>query len=270
MKRTHRKTLYLQEISISYMLTKNKIKYIQSLQKKKHREETGCFAAEGNRLVEDLLSSCSCQILVCTQDFLDQLGFTPKAEEVIVTDKSSMEKLSIQKSAQQAIGVFYQKQYTLTPDDLKGKLTLALDTVQDPGNLGTIIRIADWFGIEHIICSKETVDMYNPKTIQATMGALGRIKIHYVDLPELLKQTDLPVYGTFLDGTNLYNEEVTPEGIIVMGNEGNGISGEIEKLVTKKLLIPGYPNEKPMCESLNVGVATSIICAEFRRQIIKK
>lgn len=252
------------------MLTKNKIKYIQSLQKKKQREESGCFAAEGNRLVEDLLTSCKCQSLVCTQEFLDQLSFTPEAKEIIITDKNSIEKLSIQKSAQHAIGVFYQKKYTLKPEDLHGKLTLALDTVQDPGNLGTIIRIADWFGIEHIICSKETVDMYNSKTVQATMGALGRIKVHYINLTDILGCVDLPVYGTFLDGTNLYNENITSEGIIVMGNEGNGISSEIEELVTKKLLIPGYPNEKPLCESLNVGVATSIICAEFRRQLTKK
>lgn len=248
------------------MLTKNKIKFIQSLQKKKNRDLSGCFAAEGDRLVKDLIAFCQCQTLVCTESFLQSLPEKPLAEEIILCDKSDLEKLSAQKSAQSAIAVFYQIKRTFSPEDLNNKLSIALDTIQDPGNLGTIIRIADWFGIEHVICSEETVDLYNSKTIQATMGALGRVHVHYMNLAGLFKSTSLPVYGTFLDGTNLYDEELTPHGIIVMGNEGNGISSAIEATVSRKLLIPGYPNEKPLCESLNVGVATSIICAEFRRR----
>lgn len=248
------------------MLTKNKIKYIQSLQKKKNRDADSVFVAEGDRLVKDLLAFCTCRTLVCTETFLDTLAVKPQTEEIIICPKNDIEKLSVQKSAQQAIAVFDQIRHEFRASDLTDKLSLALDTVQDPGNLGTIIRIADWFGIEHILCSKETVDLYNAKTIQATMGALARVKVHYVDLPQILNDCSLPVYGTFLDGTDLYNENITPSGIIVMGNEGNGISAEVAKSVTQKLLIPGYPEVHPICESLNVGVATSIICAEFRRR----
>ncbi|MGL5920227.1 MAG: RNA methyltransferase, partial [Bacteroidales bacterium] len=213
-----------------------------------------------------LITFCKCKTLVCTESFLESFNEKPMAEEIIFCDKEQLEKLSTQKSAQNAIAVFYQIKREFTPDMLINKLSIALDTVQDPGNLGTIIRIADWFGIEHVVCSRETVEVYNQKTIQATMGALGRVQVHYADLYELLKNTTLPVYGTFLDGVNLYEEELTPHGIIVMGNEGNGISQGIEELVSKKLLIPGYPDVNPICESLNVGVATSIICAEFRRR----
>lgn len=248
------------------MLTKNTIKFIQSLQKKKNRDLSECFTAEGDRLVKDLIVFCKCKILVCTDSFLESLPVKPTAEEIIICDKNQLEKLSAQKSAQNAIAVFYQIKREFSYESLDNKLSIALDTIQDPGNLGTIIRIADWFGIDHVICSKETVDLYNQKTIQATMGALSRVQVHYTDLHELLKNTTLPVYGTFLDGTNLYDEELTPHGIIIMGNEGNGISQDIENLVSSKLLIPGFPDEKPICESLNVGVATSIICAEFRRR----
>jgi TrmH family RNA methyltransferase len=149
---------------------------------------------------------------------------------------------------------------------LDGKLSLALDTVQDPGNLGTIIRIADWFGIEHVLCSKETVEVYNPKVVQATMGALARVSVHYVDLVEVLKETSLPVYGTFLEGEDIYGEALSAEGVIVMGNEGNGVSEEVKKLVSRKLYIPNFPKGRETSESLNVAVATAITCAEFRRR----
>jgi TrmH family RNA methyltransferase len=146
-------------------------------------------------------------------------------------------------------------------------LCLALDDVQDPGNLGTIIRIADWFGIEDIFCSRGTVDVYNPKVIQATMGAIARVRVHYVDLAEFIATAgDIPVYGTFLDGENMYGHELSANGIIVMGNEGNGIGSEVERLINKKLYIPNYPADRATSESLNVAVATAIVCAEFRRR----
>jgi len=146
-------------------------------------------------------------------------------------------------------------------------LCLALDEVQDPGNLGTIIRIADWFGIEHIFCSQGTADVYNPKVVQATMGALARVHVHYVNLSELIDSLpDIPVYGTFLDGTNIYEQELSQTGIIVMGNEGNGISPEVRKVINRRLYIPNYPANRPTSESLNVAVATAITCAEFRRR----
>ena len=142
-----------------------------------------------------------------------------------------------------------------------------MDDIQDPGNLGTIIRLADWFGIEHIFCSPNTVDVFNPKAIQATMGGIARVKVHYIALSELIHVLgNVPVYGTFLDGKNMYEQPLSKNGIIVMGNEGNGIGTEVEKLVNRKLYIPNYPQERETSESLNVAIATAIVCAEFRRQ----
>ena len=156
----------------------------------------------------------------------------------------------------------------MNSDVVSQSLCLALDDIQDPGNLGTIIRVADWFGIEHIFCSQGTVDVYNPKTIQATMGALARVKLHYCDLPSFIASLgDVPVYGTFLDGDNMYEKELTPHGLIVMGNEGNGVSAEVANLVNERLYIPNYPPQRETSESLNVAMATGIICAEFRRRM---
>ena len=148
------------------------------------------------------------------------------------------------------------------------QLALALDGIQDPGNLGTIIRIADWFGIETVVCSPDTADAYAPKVVQATMGSLARVKIVYQDLAELIDAlpTDFPVYGTLLDGRDIYAETLTPHGLIVMGNEGNGISPEIARKITRRLLIPNYPADRPTADSLNVAIATAITCAEFRRR----
>jgi TrmH family RNA methyltransferase len=151
---------------------------------------------------------------------------------------------------------------------IEKELCLALDEVQDPGNLGTIIRIADWVGIENIFCSQGTVDVYSPKVVQATMGALSRVHMHYVSLSELIGRLDdsVPVYGTLLDGTNIYMQTLSPTGLIVMGNEGNGITAEVRKLINRKLYIPNYPEGRDTSESLNVAVATAITCAEFRRR----
>ena len=148
-----------------------------------------------------------------------------------------------------------------------GNRILVLDNIQDPGNLGTIIRIADWFGIKHIICSHGTVDVYNTKTIQSTMGALTRVKVHYVDLPLELSKVECPIYVTALDGENINKSSLTRNGVIVMGNEGNGVSAEVMAVANKKLLIPSYPPERPTSESLNVSVATAIVVSMFRSQI---
>ena len=167
------------------------------------------------------------------------------------------------------MAVFEQPHYTFSANIFKGKLSLALDNIQDPGNLGTIVRLADWFGIEHIICSNGTVDIYNPKAIQATMGAISRVKVHYTDLPSFLsKQKETPIYGTFLNGNDMYQEELTPDGIIVMGNEGNGISEQTATCINRRLYIPNYPKGRATSESLNVAMATGIICSEFRRRCL--
>ena len=153
-----------------------------------------------------------------------------------------------------------------SPATIQDQLVLALDGVQDPGNLGTIIRIADWFGISDIFCSADTADVWNPKVIQATMGSIARVRITYTDLVALIKEAQVPVYGTLLDGDNIYQQTLSQNGIIVMGNEGNGISPEIRQLITNKLLIPDFNTGDSHAESLNVAIATAITCSEFRRR----
>lgn len=253
-------------------LSKNKIKYIQSLKDKKCREEYGTFVVEGDKMVAELIGFVKCQLLIATPDFIQANRIQDdNIEEIIEVTKSELSKASFLKNPQQALAVFYQPHYILNTNQLKEQLVLALDCIQDPGNLGTIIRLADWYGIENIICSMDTVDIYNPKVVQATMGALARVKVHYVDLYEYLKNAEgIALYGTFLDGSNMYQQELSETGIIVMGNEGNGISPQIETLITNKLFIPNYPQDRETSESLNVGVATAIICTEFRRRLQKQ
>lgn len=249
------------------MLTRNKIKLIKSLDKKKYRNETGCFLAEGNKLVNDMLPAFECRLLIAKPSWLATRGDI-KAEELIVTAGDEIERCSLLQHPQDVIAVFNQPAYTLNDDVITDNLTLVLDGIQDPGNMGTIIRIADWFGIRNIVCTPDTADCYNPKTVQATMGALARVRVFYRQLPEWLVACNVPVYGTFLDGQNIYTEPLSPNGIIVMGNEGQGISGELEELVSRRLFIPNYPPGRESAESLNVAVATAVVCAEFRRRQI--
>ena len=249
------------------MLSKNKIKYIRSLELKKNRKEEQVFIAENGKLVGDLLGHFSCKLLVATSEWLNEHPRV-KADEVIEVTREELSRVSLLKTPQEVLAVFKQPCYEFQQDVIKESLCLALDDVQDPGNLGTIIRVADWFGIEHIFCSHGTVEAFNPKTVQATMGALARVKLHYCDLPALIVSLkDVPVFGTFLDGDNMYQEELAGNGLIVMGNEGNGVSQEVSKLINRRLYIPNYPQERETSESLNVAVATSIICAEFRRRM---
>ena len=247
-------------------LSKNKIKFIRSLDQKKIRKEEGLFLGEGPKLVGDLFGHFHCQIIIATDKWLYE---NPKitADEVIEVSPKELSMVSLLQHPQQVLAVFRQPHYELKPEVATQSLCLALDNVQDPGNLGTIIRLADWFGIEHLICSMGTADVYNPKTVQATMGALARVKVHYTSLPDFINSIpNTPIYGTFLDGKNMYEETLTNTGLLVMGNEGNGIGSEIEKLVDHKLYIPNYPVGKDTSESLNVAVATAVVCAEFRRQ----
>ena len=249
------------------MLSKNKIKYIRSLELKKNRKEEKAFVAEGHKLVGDLLGHFPCRLLIATRAWLER---NPEvdATEIIEVTQEELTRASLQKTPQEVLAIFGQPTYEMQPEVISDHLCLALDDVQDPGNLGTIIRLADWFGIEHIFCSQGTVDVYNPKTIQATMGALARVKLHYCHLPSLIASLrDVPVYGTFLDGENMYGKTLSAHGLIVMGNEGNGIGEEVAKLVNERLYIPNYPPQRETSESLNVAVATAIICAEFRRRL---
>ena len=194
-----------------------------------------------------------------TDDELRKLSFLQHPQEVLAV-------FEIPKTSQFSIPNCEATTLNSKLLTLNSSLSLALDGVQDPGNLGTIIRIADWFGIETIYCSEDTADCYNPKVVQATMGSLAHVHIVYTNLEALLQSAHCPIYGTLLDGQNIYQQELSSEGIIVMGNEGNGISPAIRQLITHKLLIPNYNPSNETAESLNVAIATAITCAEFRRR----
>ncbi len=254
------------------MISKNKIKFIASLGHKKHRQEQGLFVAEGPKVVGDLLATMEPLLIVATQQWLDNMAnrqAAGKAQEVIEVTDDELRKVSFLQHPQQVLGVFHTPAVPVIAESNQPEgLVLALDGVQDPGNLGTIIRIADWFGITDIFCSQETADPWNPKVVQATMGSIARVKLHSVDLPRWIGSlpADCPVYGTLLEGSSIYGQALAANGVIVMGNEGNGISQAVRPLITHKLLIPNYPEGRPTADSLNVAIATAITCAEFRRR----
>lgn len=251
------------------MLSKGRIKQIHSLEQKKYRRSEGLFVAEGHKLVGELLAAGHRPVYLChTLEWCGEVLSVDCPTDLVTEDE--LRTASLLQHPQQVLALFPLPSWNV-PDVRHGKenLLLALDGVQDPGNLGTICRIADWFGIEDIICSVGTVDVFNPKTIQATMGAIARVRVHYIDLEQYLKQArelGVLVYGTFLNGNNIYQESLSPHGVIVMGNEGNGISDAIASMVTDRILIPNYPEGRSTTESLNVAVATAVTCAEFRRR----
>ena len=240
------------------MVSKNQIKLITSLQQKKYRKQEQLFIAEGIKVVQELLFSNFELLYLFTtkQDFLE----VSKDKVHAITD-SELKKISALANPNTCLAVFKMP----NPKEWNEKgLILALDDVRDPGNLGTIIRLCDWFGIETLFCSEESVDIYNPKVVQATMGSISRVNIVYGDLELFLKESSLPVFGTFMDGNNIYQEKLPKEGIIVMGNEANGISPSVEKLVSQRIAIPRFGNLQ-LTESLNVATATAIILSEFKR-----
>lgn len=247
------------------MLSKNKIKYINSLSMKKNRKDERVFVAEGNKLVTDLISSLSCKMIIATDDWLE-CNKKIVAEEIVHATHEEIKKISQQKTPQDVIAIFYQPQHEMPKNIGQDNICLVLDDIQDPGNLGTIVRIADWFGIEDIVCSPNSADIYNSKVVQATMGAIARVRVHYTDIEAFLSDKKESIYGTLLDGDNIYEKELSRNGFIVMGNEGNGISKEVRKLINSKLYIPNYPQGRETSESLNVAIATAIVCAEFRRR----
>ena len=247
------------------MISKNKIKYIRSLELKKNRNKEGKFVAEGFKVVDDLLALQPADLIVATQEWLHGKHFAAQTEVIEVTEEE-LKKVSFLQHPQQVLAVFKQAQdgdFSINTSELN----LALDGVQDPGNLGTIIRIADWFGITHIYCSQDTADVYNPKVVQATMGSIARVKVEYGNLLGLVESlpADVPVYGTLLDGDNIYQQQLENRGLIVMGNEGKGISPALAKKVNRRLLIPNFPEGRATADSLNVAIATAITCSEFRR-----
>lgn len=238
------------------MVSKNQIKLVRSLELKKNRKREGLFVAEGPKVVGDLLrAGYQVHTIFATTAY-------PDAQ--LITD-DELHKLSFLQHPQEVLAVFHIP-LTSYNSPLTSHLSLALDGVQDPGNVGTIIRIADWFGIDTIYCSLDTADVYNPKVVQATMGSIAHVHIIYCDLVELLSHANVPVYGTLLDGENIYAQPLSSEGIIVMGNEGNGISEAVRPLITHRLLIPNFHAGSETAESLNVAIATAITCSEFKRR----
>ena len=253
-------------------ISKNQIKFIRQLEQKKFRRREGLFVAEGTKVVGDLLAHYTPHAVFATDEWLKDHASENCHLSSVITEVTDEElcRLSFLQHPQQVLGLFpipstAPANYPLSI--VNCQLSIALDGIQDPGNLGTIIRIADWFGIEQIICSEDTVDAWNPKVVQATMGSIARVNIIYNNLLEFLDTlpADYPVYGTLLDGDNIYTQPLTPHGLIVMGNEGNGISPEIRQKVNRRLFIPSYRTDDT-AESLNVAIATAVTCAEFRRR----
>ena len=247
-------------------ISKSQVKMVRSLQQKKFRDELGLFVAEGEKCVDELRKGFELVMLI---------------REGENATRTEIEQMSGLRTPQGVIGVFRKPNDSPAAVYPLSSLTLVLDGVQDPGNVGTIIRTCDWFGVHDIFCSQDTADCFNPKVVQATMGALARVRIHYVNLPQWLKeyknqQNELRIYGTLLEGLNMYevlNSEALPHpdnkalcnDVIIMGNEGNGISTEVRPLITHPIRIPSYPEGAETSESLNVSIATAVVLAEFRR-----
>lgn len=248
------------------MISKATIKKIHALDMRKFRRNERLFVAEGPKLVDELCATMKPVYIAALPEWISENAKIVSGTEYDIVTPDELQRASLQKNPQQVIALFSIPEHRFCTEQLKNELVLMLDGVQDPGNLGTIARIADWFGIRNILCSAETADIYNPKAVQATMGALARVKFHYTDLLQLLSQYDGPVYGTFLDGENIYGQELSENGIIVMGNEGKGISQSVGEMINRRLYIPNYPIGTQTTESLNVAIATSIVCAEFRRR----
>lgn len=240
------------------MLSKNQIKFIRSLKKKKFRQANGLFLAEGVKVVDELISSSfKIHKIYGTASFQNTL----KIDELQIITEKELKMISDFTNPNQVIGIF---EIPEKKEPLNQGLTVALDDINDPGNLGTIIRLCDWFGVSQLICSTNTVDCFNPKVVQASMGSLTRVQINYVDLSAYLSEEKREIYGTFLDGENIYSSEHEMNSVLVLGNEANGISERIEALVQRKLTIPQFGDQK-QTESLNVATATAIFLSEFRR-----
>lgn len=244
-------------------MTKAEIQLVRSLADKRGRTEHGLFLAEGEKLIGELRAS---HLRVRRIYALEGVFAGPEVETVTPRD---MERLSQLKTPSNSLALVEIPHYRLKTAELRDRLTLALDEVQNPGNVGTIIRLADWFGITDILCSEGTADCFNPKVVQATMGAILRVRVHYRPLAPLLTEAaagGIPVYGTFLEGENIYESKLAPTGIVVMGNEGRGVTPAVAQCISRKLFIPPWPADRRGSESLNVAMATGIVCAEFRRQ----
>jgi TrmH family RNA methyltransferase len=240
------------------MVSKNQIKLITSLQQKKYRNEHQMFIAEGVKVIQELLqSNFVLEHLFITETIFEQVGSSQKT----VVKEPDMKRISALSSPSSCLAIF--KRPAEAKIETRG-LIVALDDIRDPGNLGTIIRLCDWFGVRQLLCSLETVDVYNPKVIQSTMGSIKRVNVNYVDLDKYVSESSLPVFGTFMDGKNVYGEALPKEAILILGNEANGISAGLEKITKNRIAIPRF-GAIQQTESLNVATATAIFLSEFRR-----
>lgn len=254
------------------MISKTRAKFIISLQKKKERDKENLFIIEGDKLIREfLIAGRNLKILAAKPEFINSLTeeMLDHAGEIESISHEELKQMSLMTTPHNAIAVVYKPDLSFNSDEILSKLSVLLDCIQDPGNLGTIIRASAWFGISNIVCSADTVDVYNPKVIQASMGAILHVNVHYADLKEFLREAairNLPVFGTVLDGESIYEHKLGPKGIIVLGNESKGISEELIPYITEKIIIPGAVTSRPGIESLNVSMAASIVFSEFSRR----
>ncbi len=254
------------------MISRNQIKHITSLKHKKFRDENNSFIVEGDKMVRELVDSeFKIELIFATKEWINTCDFntiTKKSGEIIEVSNKELERISLLKTPNKVLAVAKKHASSYNINDISKQLTIVLENIQDPGNLGTILRTADWFGIKSVFCSSGSADIFNHKTVQASMGAIFRINVHYVDLTNfvylLSKKNTISVFGTFLDGNNIYKQNLPDKGMIVFGNESKGISVELSKLIENKLNIPSF---SPEAESLNIASAVAIVCSEFKRNI---
>ena len=253
------------------MLSKNKIKLINSLKIKKYRKKYGFFIAEGKKTVEEFIKADFVpEFIVADEDFSDDFLFV-KQDEFFLVSKKYMRKISDFKTPSEILCVFKMPDFELNISAIASQLTIFCDDVQDPGNLGTIIRTAAWFGISDIVCSNATTDVFNPKTIQASMGSVATVRVHYSGTETFFGKQEIRnsnIFGACLEGENIYTAQLPKHGIIVVGNEGQGIRASTANFLNRKLFIPGFAQDQKLPESLNVSVATAIMCSEFRRRTL--
>lgn len=254
------------------MISKNKSKFIISLQKKKIRDDEKLFVIEGDKLVREfILAGVRFNTLLAKPEFIGSLppGFEKLTDEVEFATYEELKQVSTLKTPHNALGIVQMPERILNEEEILNELCVALDCVQDPGNMGTIIRAAGWFGIKNIVCSNNSVDVYNPKVVQASMGALLHVNVYYSGLVSFLtkaKNTGIPVYGSILEGKSIYSQDLDNKGVIVLGNESKGISEELIPYLTEKIMIPRFGQAAPGIDSLNVGMAASVIFSEFKRR----
>lgn len=251
------------------MLSKHLTNVIQNLEKKKFREKYNLYKVEGDKLVQELLlSDMKTETLVAFPEWIERNRQSIQSKEIIEVNDIEMGRISNFKSLPEVIALAQIPVKEYDPEDIRDNLSVILNGIQDPGNIGTILRVCDWFGIKNIFCDYDCANIFNPKSVQASMGAIFRVNVFYLNLVRFIPQfvSDIfPCYGTFLQGENIYKMNLRTKGFIVMGNEGNGIAPEIERYVSHKITIPSFAHSLYSTESLNVGVATGIILSEFKR-----